>query len=58
MAQKEDIYLWHDCLDCRDMYSDHCPLEGDDDLEKIKNRISQLDDFNCNRFMRRTRELI
>jgi len=53
MIKEQQIYLWNDCIDCRDMHSEHCPLKGKDELCKIKDRISKPDDFRCIRFQRK-----
>jgi len=54
MIKEQQIYLWHDCLDCKDMHDEHCPLKGKDELYKIKDRISKPNDFSCLRFMKKS----
>lgn len=56
MYDEKRVFLWHDCLNCKDIYEKSCPLKGEYELEKINDRIKRPDDFCCDRFLSKREE--
>lgn len=38
------IYNWFNCLNCRFLTTNLCPLEGENVVDKVKNRLKIMDD--------------
>ena len=38
------VHNWFNCLNCGFLSTQLCPLEGDDALDKIANRIRMMED--------------
>jgi len=51
VAEEKYTYPWHNCLECIKMFSDECPLDGKDAMEKILNRMRKTNSFTCTRFL-------
>ena len=44
------VHNWFNCLNCGLLSTHLCPLEGNDTLDKIANRIKMMEDPNFDGF--------